>query len=322
MDSYEKNILEFRNQLDGKGLAVHDPHALRGFSPDGIVLLGMGGSGMAATFFKATAWFLGVRVPVMVVESATLPPLLFKRPLFISVSFSGVTPETIATTKAALRTRKGRLAIVTTGGPLLRLGETQKLPRVTFGASDLTPRGSHAYMYYAILEIVKKVLPIRVPTVSKSFSPSGLRLRGKAYAKKLRGAPALVYASSLNAHVGQVWKRNLNETGKIPAFTHQYPELYHEEIAGFEKTKTRWNAIWIVDSRLGKEEKEKITRAQSILQSHRVTSFSIPLRGNNALEELWNSDVLSHWVSYYLAKAEGLDPKAIPIITKLKSLKK
>ncbi len=322
MDSYENNILEFRSQLDGEGLTAHDLRALRGFSPDGVVILGMGGSGMAGMLFEATASSLGVRVPVMVVENAALPPLFFKHPLFISVSFSGVTPETIATTRAALRIKRGRLAIVTTGGPLRRLGETKKLPRVTFEAGDLTPRGSHAYMYYAILEIVKKVLPIRVPTISRSFSPSGLRAQGKEHAKKLRGAPALVYVSSPDAHLGYAWKRNLNETGKIPAFTHHYPELYHEEIAGFEKTKVHWNAIWIVNLRLGEEEKKKIKRTQSILQSHGVKSFFVPLRGNNALEEMWNSDVLSHWVSYYLAKAEGLDPKAIPIITKLKSLKK
>lgn len=322
MDSYEKNLLEFRNQIEGKGLATHELRKLHGFFPDGIVILGMGGSGMSGFFLKATAFSLGIKVPVTVVENGALPPLFFKHPLFISVSFSGGTPETIATTKAALRAKKGRVAIVTTGGRLLRLGERKKLPRVTFHAGDLTPRESHAYMYYAIIEVVKEVLPIGVPAVSRLFSPSKLRIQGKRYAKRFRGAPALVYVSSADAHLGYVWKRNLNETGKIPAFTHQYPELYHEEIAGFEKTKMRWNAIWIINSRLGREEKKKMKRAQSILKTCGVTSFSVPLRGKNVLEELWNSEVLSHWVSYYLAKAGGLDPKVIPIITKLKNLNK
>lgn len=322
MDSYEKNILKFGDQLEGKGLASYDLHRLRGYAPDGIVILGMGGSGMAGMLFEATAPLLGVTVPVKVIEDAALPPLFFKRPLFISVSFSGVTPEMIATTERALHMKNAKVAIVTTGGPLLLLGEKKRLPRVLFDAGDLTPRGSHAYMYYAILEIVKKVLPVRVPNISRSFSPSKLRLQGKTFAKKLRGAPALVYVSSSDAHLGYVWKRNLNETGKIPAFTHQYPELYHEEIAGFEKTRTRWNAIWMIHHGIGKEGKRKIERTQVILKTHGVKSFFIPLRGKNALEVMWNSDVLSHWVSYYLAKAEGLDPKAIPIITKLKSLKK
>ncbi len=322
MDSYEKDILGFRDQLDGKGLLPWELQKLGSFSPDGIVILGMGGSGMSGICFKATASSLGIKVPVVVVENAALPFLFFKRPFFISVSFSGVTPETLSATRAALRVKGGRVGVVTTGGPLLRLAETKGLSRVTFRAGDLTPRESHAYMYYAIIEMVRKMLPLKTPTISRSFSPSKLRTQGKRYAKRIRGVPTLIYAPSADAHLGYIWKRNLNETGKIPAFTHQYPELYHEEIAGFEKKKTHWNALWIMSPRLRREEKKKIERAQSILATYGVTSFSIPLHGNNKLEELWNSEVLSHWVSYYLAKAGGLDPKAIPIITKLKSLKK
>ncbi len=195
MNTYEKNILDFRRQLDNKGLSGYRLETLKGFAPDGIVVCGMGGSGSIGTFLEHTVAHLGIRVPVVTIKDGVLPKLPFAHPLFVCISFSGNTMETITMAQAALRVRGAKVGIITTGGSLKRLAHGKKLPHVTFDPGDLTPRGASGYMYYATLEIVKRVLPIKTPTVSNSISPLRIKTQGKKLARALSGTNILVYSS-------------------------------------------------------------------------------------------------------------------------------
>ncbi len=318
MDSYEKNILDFSSQLGGKGLSGYRLETLGGFVPDGIVVCGMGGSGSIGTFLEHTAADLGIRTPVLTIKDASLSPLPFRHPLFICISFSGKTEEAIQVTKEALGTRGGKVAVITTGGELLRIANTKKLPHVTFSPGDLTPRGASGYMYYATLEILRKVLRLRVPEISGLISPSRIRLQGKTLAQKLAGTSVLVYTSFSDAHIGYIWKTNLNETGKALAFANTYPEIYHNEIVGFEKTNAGWSAVWLTDKNTTPHEARRMKKIRELLAPHRIRHVVVPLRGATSLEKLWYAITLSHWTSFYLAELRHIDPRATHIIDTLK----
>ncbi len=319
MNSYEKNILAFSNQLEGRGLSGHGIEALRGFVPDGIVVCGMGGSGTIGTFLEHMARSIGIRIPILTVKDIALPKVPFAHPLFICISFSGNTKETIGVARAALKVRGAKVALVTTGGALLRLALAKKLPHVTFDPGGLTPRGASGYMYYATLEIIKKVLPMRVPKISKLISPSRIRTQGKELARKFAGTNVLVYSSFRNAHIGYIWKTNLNETGKVPAFANTYPEIYHNEIVGFEKTRVGWSALWLIERHIAPHEARRLKSVRELLTSRGIRHIVVPLKGKNPLEELWYAVILSHWASMYLAEMRHIDPTATRAIDTLKN---
>ncbi len=317
MISYEKNLLEFGRQLSFKKLAFYFLEKLAGAKPDGVVVCGMGGSGIPGTILKKLAGELGIPVPTVSVRDRTLPRLFFKKPLFIFVSFSGETAETIANLKSALAYKSGAdVAIVTAGGKLKSIAQEKRLPLVTFHPENLTSREASGTMFYGLIKILKVILPVKVSSF-ESLNANKFKGPGKKLAEAAKNRNVLVYTDSNFSHLGCIWKTNLNETAKVPAFTNVYPELNHNEIAGFEKGKSDWIIFWLKD-KISSGTDRKIKLAAKILRKRGIKSVEIPLMGKNKSEKTWNGIALSHWIAFYLAKANGVDLRKTKIIKQLK----
>lgn len=317
MVSYEENIAKFGEQLSFKNLAdfrLKKPAKTR---PDGIVICGMGGSGIPGIIIESFSEEMNIPVPTIIVKDRKIPRLYFKNPFFIVVSFSGETMETLACLKQVLTIKsKSGAAVVTSGGKLKSFADKCGLPLVIFRAGDLTPREASGTMVHGIVKVLKAVFPPMKTSPLKGFEPLRLKSFGKQLARKAKDRNILIYTDHSFAHLGYIWKTNLNETAKIPAFTNNYPELNHNEIAGFEKAKGAWAIFWLKEkSSAVLNEKIKII---SKIIGNRVKSFEVPIEGRNVQEKTWNSIVLSHWVSLNLAKLNKVDPRKTKIIDKLK----
>ncbi|MEK7651233.1 MAG: SIS domain-containing protein [Patescibacteria group bacterium] len=328
MVSYEKNLAEFGKQLSFKNLADFRLKKPAKTKPDGIVICGMGGSGIPGMIIKSFSEELGLLVPIVIVKDKKIPRLYLKNPFFIAVSFSGKTAETLACLKQALALKsKSGVAVVTSGGKLKSFADKRGLPLVTFRAGDLTPtpgdqvwgltpREASGIMVHGIVKVLKAVFPLIKTSPLKGFEPLHLKGFGEQLARKAKDRNILIYTDHSFAHLGYIWKTNLNETAKIPAFTNIYPELNHNEIAGFEKAKGAWAIFWLKEkSSAVLNEKIKII---SKIIGNRAKSFEVPIEGRNLQEKTWNSIVLSHWVSLYLAKLNKVDPRKTKIIDRLK----
>src|SRR5258705_13284912 len=93
-----------------------------------VVVLGMGGSGIAGDILSAAAGpFLPV--PVIVSKGYELPAFVGESSLVFAISFSGNTEETVEAASAAA-VEGAHLVIVTRGGELGRLAESWGGPRV------------------------------------------------------------------------------------------------------------------------------------------------------------------------------------------------
>ncbi|HEX6475751.1 MAG TPA: SIS domain-containing protein, partial [Acidimicrobiales bacterium] len=84
-----------------------------------VVVLGMGGSGIAGDVLQATAG-PDLAVPVSVVKSYCPPAFVGPASLVFAVSFSGDTEETVEAAQAA-RSRGASLVVVASGGELAKL---------------------------------------------------------------------------------------------------------------------------------------------------------------------------------------------------------
>jgi len=315
MPSYEENILNFGKQLSFDNLVCFNLEKLVHFKPDGIVVCGMGGSGIPGDILKKLSNELRLPVQVVIVKEGVIQKLRFKSPLFIIVSFSGETAETLACLKQALAFGKGRVAVVTSGGKLYRMAREKRLPLVAFQPGDLTPRESSGTMFFGIVKVLEAVFPLKVSPL-KGLRPLHLKGLGERLAKAAKNRNILIYTDYSFAHLGYIWKTNLNETAKVPAFTNIYPELDHNEIAGFEKARGAWTIFWLKErSSAALDRKIKLI---SKIVGNKIDSIEIPLEGKNAQEKTWNGVVLSHWTSLYLAKINGVNPRETKIIDRFK----
>src|SRR5207302_5032919 len=91
-----------------------------------VVVLGMGGSGIAGDVFQATAG-PDLAVPVSVVKSYCPPGFVGPASLVFAVSFSGDTEETVEAASAAV-SRGAAVVAVTSGGELAQLADGWGVP--------------------------------------------------------------------------------------------------------------------------------------------------------------------------------------------------
>ncbi len=98
-------------------------------SPEGIgaiVVLGMGGSGVAGEILRAIGKEQ-LRVPVVLVGDYSLPSFVDSSTLVFAVSFSGQTEETLEAAETAVR-KGARLIAVSGGGRLAELAVANRAP--------------------------------------------------------------------------------------------------------------------------------------------------------------------------------------------------
>lgn len=320
MDRYAKNILSFNKQLTTEGLSGFNLEKLRNKKFGGLIIVGMGGSGLAGEILRGVSGEIGLNPPVIVWKSYGLPKHDLKNPLYIFVSFSGDTEETISGLKAIKL--KANIALVAAGGELAEIGRRSGLPSVAFDPGNLTPRQATGKMFYGIVKILNSAgFNLKVKNFT-GLQPKNFELTGKKLARKLKNKLILVYSDESHKHLGYIWKIKLNETSKTPAFNNVLPEMDHNEIVGFENSRFPAAALFLVDKKINSRLLKKIKLTEVLLKGNGVSPIELNLIGKSELEETWRNIILADWTSYYLAKLNRLDPTETKIIDTLKALMK
>jgi glucose/mannose-6-phosphate isomerase len=322
MPTYHTNLHFFPVEFSRRNLTAVRLGTLRGGrKPDGIVVIGMGGSGLAGDLLVHFSRTLKLTVPTVVWKDYSLPQTTFRHPLFVLVSFSGTTEEVLSALRELLARRpRPMVGVVTTGGPLRALAERAKLPLVTFPTHGLTPREAVGYTYTGLTELLRAKVPMApMPRLPVSRLPAKkLEKQGAAIAGQLTNSIPLIYTTTAYRAVGYIWKINLNETGKHPAFAAVMPEASHNEITGLEKCRFPLTALFIEDPAAPLRLAKKVTVLRKLLAREGVRTLSVPMTGKTFEERTWNAIVLSHFTALALAKLGKKDPRATRLIDAMK----
>ncbi len=357
MDPFLKNILEFNRQLTTAGLQLSNLKRLKKGGYDSVLIVGMGGSGLAGELLKDVQEELGLKVPVFTWKDYGLPePETFgaKKPLYLFVSFSGNTEETLSGFKSALKPKTYNLkphsiAAVAHGGELARLAKRAGAPLVLFPAADpvrsptfgpanvgrnrgfltsngtdLNPRQYTGRMFYALIQVLRAARLISSePQTYIRLQPASFKKEGAYLAKRLKGRVVLLYTDRRSHGLGYVWKAKLNETAKQLAFLNAVPEMNHNELTGLVFPKTKLAALFISDTSApaagAGRTRKRIRINLKLLKKKGVQAEEVPLQGKSRMEKMWNSIMLADWTAYELAKMNGADPAEIKIVEELKS---
>ncbi len=321
MDAYEKNIIDFGKQLTEKDITEANLGKLSGAHPDGIVIVCMGGSGLASEVLRGVEKEIGLNLPIVIWKDYNLPEHNFKKPLYIFASFSGNTEETLSGFENILKSgKKYLLATVTTGGRLKKLSQEKNIPFVSFDAGSLTPRQSVGIMFYGLTKILKSAgLNVKVKDYSKAIKPEQFRNEGKKLAVLLKDRIVVIYTDEAHRHLGYIWKIKTNETAKNPAFNNVLPEMDHNEIVGFENKNFKTTAIFL-KSDSHPRIKKRFELTEKLLEEKGVCVIELELKGKTELEKAWRMMLLADWTTYYLAKLNGSNPIETKSIDKLKKL--
>jgi len=324
-NKYEKILAGLPEQLK------YEPSVVNGekikIGPQTIFVLGgMGGSHLAASLLKDQESL----TDLVIHSDYGLPELAaeqMERAVFAAVSHSGNTAETLDFAAAALKSNRP-LAVITTGGRLKSLAEEKGLPRVIFPLEEV-PRLATGYMAACLLKIMNREdIACRLAEVGKVLADSTIisEMEGEAgrIAENLGSAHhsmPLIYSSRANRALALYLKIALNETAKVPAFLNSYPELNHNELAGFsgERSADHFHLISIEDGSDDPRIVERMHITETILKEKGGKTMRIKLQGKDRAEKFWRFAALSARISFALASERGVDPVDTGFIEDFKS---
>ncbi len=336
----EETIRQFHTQFGFELEVVHGDALPR---VDKFIVCGMGGSALAAALLRVH----NPRLDLLVHRDYGLPrvPEYFLREsLIIACSYSGNTEETLDAFERA-REAGLRVVAITTGGKLLARAQETLVPHILLPSTGIQPRMALGLVLMALLTLMGDETALsEAVALAETLDPSAFEDEGRALAEALVGKTPVIYSSTVNFPLAYTWKITLNETGKIPAFCHVFPELNHNEMTGFdtplrgephgagsepsrgaphvEDVREGLNAPFACiilkdpsdDPRIAK----RMTVLEELFRARNIPAQTVMLTGASAFEKIFSSLLLASWTAWYTAEHYGLEAEKVPMIEEFK----
>jgi glucose/mannose-6-phosphate isomerase len=329
-------VLGLPEQLRDATMAAEDVDiGVTGADVDNVVILGMGGSGIAGDVFKAVTNNV-LPVPVSVLKQYRVPRFVGPRTLAFALSYSGDTEETVTMAEAAAVagaqvvaiSRGGLLrdAALGSGGFHIPCADTVPMPRaalghlvaalfVTAGRVGLVPDAG------ASLEAAVGQLEVRRekcrPDVLGAANPA------RELARQIGTTIPLFYGGGALGEVAAMrWKFDVNENAKAPAFWNAYPEVDHHEICGWGQHGDVTRQVFtLVELRHGFEHprlERRFSVTRELIEETLVQVLEVRAEGEGRLAQLLDLMYVGDWTTTYLALDHDVDPGPIAAIFDLK----
>jgi glucose/mannose-6-phosphate isomerase len=303
-----------------------EPHE----SPAGLIVAGMGGSGIGGALARAA---LGDRAsrPIVLARGYALPAWTTPDTTVLCASYSGNTEETLAIFEAAGAVGAKRI-VATTGGKLAEAARSDGIPVIPL-PGGFQPRAAVAYSLVVALEVAGlsgaserlhseiDVAAAHAEQLASEWSPDGPEdSLPKVLARGLHETVPQLAGAGLTAPVAYRWKTQINENAKMPAFANELPELDHNEISGWEGASELgpFSAVFLDDSDLHPRIRQRIELTRGWIASRGRSTYRVDSIGETRTERLVSLVLLGDLVSLYLAVLRGVDPSRVEAIERLK----
>ncbi len=305
------------------------PREYRG--ADLIVIAGVGGSAVAGDL--ALAWLSSdLKIPAVICRDYSLPAFVTSKSVVVTVSFSGETEETLSCFVDG-RQRKARLIALSTGGRLEKYARQAGVPHLKL-AGKMPPRMGLPYLFTGVAKILAaclendragevKTLPNFLAKLREHYGAGSATMRNdaKRLALKVQGHLPIVYAYPPFSAVAMRWKSEFNENGKMPCKWEVFPELKHNEVAGWMRERSGAGFVCLLlrdvkESEVVGADVENLKRYA--LQGKLDEILEFRAQGGSLLERLFSLIYLGEYASVYLGIMNGVDPSRIDVIRRLK----
>ena len=290
----------------------------------GLVVCGMGGSAIGGMLARA-AMGDGLNLTMLIFRDYELPPWTAPDRAVLCSSYSGDTEETLACFEAA-EALGARRYVATTGGKLGDAARQAGVPVIGL-PGGLQPRHAVGYGFTVACEIAGLVgvapgmrTEIDAAAAHLEEHRDGLVAAAGEIAERLAGTVPLIYGCDLTVPVAYRWKCEVNENAKQHAFSHQLPELDHNEIVGWTPNGERpFSAVFLADSDQHPRQRERAELTAKLIEPSAAAVVEVESVGETRVQRLLWSVMLGDLVSLHLAAHNGVDPGPIEMIDALKS---
>ena len=313
---------------------------VEGFQLDGyiereirnIVIAGMGGSGIGGDLVRAVL-ARHCAIPIVVHRDYSPPAFVTPQTLFIAVSFSGNTEETLLSVETAHRSG-ANLITITGGGKLGEFAAQRRIPCLTISSRG-QPRSALGYLCLPVLAILARLgfsqgfdyrgdiqEAIRLlPRLVSGFHPDAEDSLPKQLAVQMHGKLPIVYAPQELGAVAVRWTGQINENAKSLAYHSVLPEMNHNEIEGWKFPSEIMRHSFVVmlrDRFTHQRTQRRMDITAELIERHTTGVAQVQSQGESLLARILSLITVGDWASLYLAVLYGQDPTPVVRIQELK----
>jgi len=339
----------------GLGLADRDAlaKAAEGGKPRGLLIAGMGGSGVSGDVLSAVAG-PSASIPISVERTHDLPGWVSPIDMVVAVSCSGSTEETLSVAQQASKRGARLVTIGAAGSPLAAISEqTPGAVHFAIDAQGRMPRASLWTIATPLLMLANSLGLAEVadddfnraadlmdalsvacgPRVSVLENPA--KLLGVALAESF---PIVWGTGAIGRAATGRFMAQLAENAKLPAVHGGLPEVGHNQIVTFDGVLAGRatgedifadpeidgvkRSIHLVMLRDGAEHEAVVRRVELVRQitaQREIPVTEIESQGEHRLSRIASLVIPTDWASVYAAIAMGIDPTPIGPINELKA---
>ncbi|MBO0692434.1 MAG: bifunctional phosphoglucose/phosphomannose isomerase [Acidimicrobiaceae bacterium] len=298
-----------------------------------VVMLGMGGSGIAGDMLVAAATPL-LPVPVVVSKSYELPAFIGEGSLVFAVSVSGNTEETIqAASDAAVA--GAHMVVVTGGGELGLLARSWGVPIVPVPPDIPQPRAAFGAVAIPPLVVLDEIGLLKGAATWIDAAVDQLRRRRDQLAQAGDASEAAEVARRIGATIPLIqgsggigsaaavrWRTQINENAKSPAFSSTQPELCHNEVCGWgtrgEITRSGFTVVQLRHDEEHPQIERRFDFTRDLLDQAVADVIEVHAEGDGELAQLLDLVLFGDYVSLWMAAAAGVDPGPVDVLVELK----
>jgi glucose/mannose-6-phosphate isomerase len=286
----------------------------------------MGGSGISARVVHGLL-LDKLSIPLFVCNDYDIPAAVSAKTLFVAVSHSGNTEETLSV-YAQAQARGCRIIAITSGGELSRAAAEAGYSVVAV-PGGMPPRAALGYLFSILLATLER---LGVCESQQRGLEEAVRLmkrrRGawlagaKTIALHLAGRLPIVYSTSrmLDA-VADRWRCQLNENAGVLCHTNSFPEHNHNEIVGMGRPRNpgrRNVVVALLDRETHPRTRYRLESVLDIAGQSYELAMRIESEGRSRVARVFSLIMLGDFVSVELARLSGKDAMEIERIDELK----
>ncbi len=289
-----------------------------------IVICGLGGSGIGASFVNDTLRN-EINLPITVVKNYFLPNFVNKDTLLIIASYSGNTEESVACFREGI-IRSAHICTVSSNGLVKDISEENNIDFIQI-PGGMPPRACFALSTVQLFFILSNFNLIDKSFI-EDFKKSAKLIQDevediKSQAKKLADSiytkiPVL-YSSNRIESIAIRWRQQINENGKQLCWHHVVPEMNHNEIVGWREENDNLAVVFLRNDNDFGQIQKRMDLNKVVYAKYTPNIYEVWSKGESFIEKAIYLIHLGDWLSLYLSNLRGFDTTEVKVIDELKA---
>jgi len=316
-DDYFSLLENFPEQIE-EAVQIGRKIKLKKKKFENIVVQGMGGSGITGKILE-NLFKNELKIPIETNNDYEIPGYISNKTLFIAISYSGGTEETLSGTRKA-RKKKAFVLGISSGKKFRK--ECSQLIEIPEG---YPPRAATAFLVIPLIFALQKLGLIKSKEKEiKEFvrlaekEKNLIKKNASDTAKKMHKKTAFVYSTSKIEIASFRWMTQINENSKDFCHANTIPEMNHNEINMDYKKGV---FVFLKTKNESSQMKKRINFTKKYFEKSNQ-SIEFTAKGNSLFAQLFYLIYLGDFTSFYLALLNKVNPYPVPVITKLKKVLK